>query len=238
MDNIITGDLILTSANKFTHIMSAKSTGKLYSHSGIAVRYNDNNEISMTKKGKLYILHMNFKMRKDDLNGEFNYYRHTLFSKILNNENIVAYRPLKSQYRTEALKITTADFYNKYKDIKFHYESIFRKIFGFKTDDNIIKHKFSCSIITIQYYLECIDYKSFSNETIKLNDMLGCTIHKSLISPGLLSSHYLPKANLYDDDDIIIYNNMDITKKYALITLSLVLLILLIGYFLRYSYEY
>ena len=237
MDNIITGDLILTSANKFTHIMSAKSTGKLYSHSGIAVRYNDNNEISMTKKGKLYILHMNFKIGKDHFNGEFNYYRHTLFSKIINNENIVAYRPLKSQYRTEALKTTTSDFYNKYKDIKFHCESILLKIFGFKTDDNIIKHKFSCSIITMQYYLECIDYKSFSNETIKLNDMLGCTIHKSLISPGLLSSHYLPKTNLYHDD-IIIYNNMNITKKYALITLSLVLLILLIGYFLRYICYY
>jgi hypothetical protein len=228
-DDILTGDLILTSANKFTHIMSAISTGKLYSHSGIAIRYDDNNQISMTKKGKLYILHMNFLMKKDHFNGEFRYYRHTLLSKLLKNENIVAYRPLKSEYRTENLKKLTMDFYDKYKNITFHYESVIRKIFGFKTNNNIIKHKFSCSIITMQYYLECIDYKSFSNETKKLNNILGFTIHKSLISPGLLSSKFSPKTNIFDND-IIIYNNMNITKKYMIMVISFLLILLFIGY--------
>jgi hypothetical protein len=230
-NDILTGDLILTSSNTILHIMTAKSTGKLYSHSGIAIRYDDNNEISMSKNGKLYILHMNILMRKDNFNGECRYYRHTLLSKLLNKENIVAYRPLKCKYRTKELKKLTMDFYNKYKNITFHYESLLRKTLVFKTENNIIKHKFSCSIITIQYYLECINYKKFSNDNIKLNHMLRCNVHKSLISPGLLSSKFLPKTSIFNDD-IILYNNMNITQKYFLMILSFLLIILFIGYFI------
>ena len=229
MNNILTGDLILTSSNTFLHILTAKSSSKLYSHVGIAIRYDNNNQITMSKNGTLYILHMNILMRKDHFNGEYRYYRHTLFSKLLNKGNIVAYRPLKSKYRTEELKKLTINFYKKYKNATFHYESLFLGSFELKTNDNIIKHKFSCVVITLQYYLllyeiECINYIKFSNETSTLKHMLGCNIHKSLISPGLLSSNYLPTTNIFDND-IIVYNNINTTRKYLLI-------ILFIGYFI------
>ena len=236
INDIKTGDVIMTVSDTCGAIISYKSTGKKYNHCGIAVRYL-NDKISLTNEGTLYIFHMTNYANKDNLNQQKHFLRHTLLSKILKKCRITAYRKLKSEYRNQKLIEYMIKFYEEFKGFTFqYYHKIISMVFGFKDDSSLINKKIICSEIVTRFYMNLIDTPNIYNEEEKLKFLFGenCAKSPNLVIPGFFSHHYSNDASIFESEDIIICSKTDNSMvKSSILLVIIIIVIIIIGFIIK-----
>lgn len=212
--NIKTGDILLFSGNTPTGFMLKTLTSSIWNHVGIAVRFNENKEITLDSSGELYVLETNTGVRKDHLSDEIitgvGYSKYKYSST---NYNRISVRHLKEKYRNQDIIEITNNFYLENKKIKFPDETMpFINVFlGFKIWDSQCTrgdNKF-CSQLSIEYYHKIL--KKYDDKVQLENILEGeCPMHSELYTPEHFSYNVTPNSEIFEnilEQDIYIQNS-------------------------------
>jgi len=235
INDVKTGDVIMTVSDTCGAIISYKSTGKKYNHCGIAVRYL-NDKISLTNEGTLYIFHMTNYANKDNLNQEKHFLRHTLLSRLIKNSKITTYRRLKSEYRNQKLIDNIIKFYNDFKGFTFQYfYKLVFMVFGFKDNSSLINKKISCSELTSRFYMDLINTTNIDTEEHKLKFLFGknCAKSLNLVIPGFFSYEYSNDSSIFEGEDLIICQKTNSMVKSSILFIIIIIIIIIIGFIVK-----
>lgn len=218
MDNrhtIKTGDALLFSNNSPTGFLLKTLVSSEWNHSGIAVRFKNDKEISLTEEGELYILETNTGIRKDEINGV--YMIGAGFSRadlVFHTHNRIALRRLHDVFRTQQLADLTLDFYDKNKGNKFPSSSLpFLGVWlGIPLVEKDPQQKeMFCSELMAHYYTYCIgpQYQKITGLSFdgKLTSLFGNEAPSSedMFTPGHYTYSGTPNASIFSEKEVIIY---------------------------------
>jgi len=209
---IKTGDVLLFSGNSPTGFLLKTFTSAEWNHSGIAVRFDKNKNISLTEEGDLYVLETNVGLRRDDICGDD--IIGVGFSNaqwVFNKYNHVAVRKLHDIFRTKELGLLTLEFAKKFKGNKFPESTLpFIGVWlGIPLTEKDDSKDMFCSQLIAHYYLNCIgpQYTKLTINPITLTSLFGnnSPSTEEMFTPGHYTSTKTPNASIFSGKEELVY---------------------------------
>lgn len=214
LDKVKTGDVVIFGGNTPTGFLLKTMVSSDWNHSGIAVRFKPNMEISLTEEGNLYILETNTIERYDD------YFKEkivgvgfTRLDMILRIYNRIAIRKLKDVFRTETLAKKSLDFAKKYRGSKFPSNSIpFLSVWlGIQLPGKSDNGELFCSELMAHYYAKCVgdQFEKIIGVPFdgKLSSLFGANAPttEDMYTPGHYTSNSTPSASIFEPEQELVY---------------------------------
>lgn len=225
--DVNSGDVLLFSSNVPSNSVLKFFTSSSWSHVGIAIRLDKNNNVSKNIEDDLYILEINTKCKydfilKEETGGVF-------FSKakvVFPFYNRINYRKLREEYRTDEFIDSIMNFARKSKNIRFA-SDCFPLIGAWLGIE--IKHSPSniiCSAFAAKFYIDCI------KECTHFDDLLGEKLSETenICRPEHYSALYSKKSKYFETKDNELISNREDLISVILLPLIMSFLIVIVIY--------
>lgn len=224
MSLIRTGDIILCSSNNTASFCIRTFTSSIYNHAGIAIRVITNplngkfQKISLNDDGELCVLEISLNKRVDQItNNTVKGIGVSTLLSLKNKYDIMAFRSLRDEYRTDDLLLSTMNFMNFSRGKVFPNEILpFLEIWlGISISEEhplADKNKIFCSEMVVYYYLHCVatQYLKIRKTSFNgsLTDIFGneCPLYPHLYSPGQYVYQFTYDSPVFGGKETIFYH--------------------------------
>lgn len=205
MDNtcVRTGDALIFSSNTSTGIALRTFTSSLWNHSGIAIRINDQNQITLDDTGKLYVLEINTWERTDAVTGnKVIGAGYSDFDWVKERYNIIAVRRMRKEYRQKKIIESIFSFVELHSGYTFttDIEPFLSVWLGVELMDDIGRDKsMFCSEFMSYFYMKILNIK-------EIKDIMGKNvILPRLCAPKHFSAEFTPDSPVFESENVVVY---------------------------------
>lgn len=234
-DEVKTGDALLFTNNTHTGLLMRVACSSFWTHSGIAVRLkktrNQRGEkirkITCDNTGELFVLELDSEPRMEEYTNTFRRgFGITSIEHLTSTQTLIAVRPLKSKFRTDATSDITLEFIQRYitaefpEDVKpfigvwLEYPMAGMGLRRNKRD----KVEFFCSEMMAYYYIN-IFIRTFlgkntehkEGEEYVMHNIFGTNapISPEFIAPHHYDPYYTLDAPMFEKDAMVLHRSRE-----------------------------